>query len=100
MNNAIPADRRRDHQTSQLVTRSSMLTLDTNGLPAVAQAAVGMRADQLRETQEKIDAVTARIEAGQKADPRARRLAKNPGVGMLTASAIAASCRRRASGTT
>jgi hypothetical protein len=53
----------------------------TNELPAAAQAAVDMLADQLRETQEKIDAVTARIEAAQKTDPLARRLATIPGVG-------------------
>jgi len=47
-------------------------------------------ADQLRETQEKIDAVTERIEAAQRTDPLARRLATIPGVGAITASAIAA----------
>jgi transposase len=49
-----------------------------------------MLADQLRETQEKIDDLTARIEAAQKADPLARRLATIPGIGSVTASAIAA----------
>ena len=59
-------------------------------LPAAARPAVDMLADQLRETQEKIDDVTARIEAAQKTDPLARRLATIPGVGAITASAIAA----------
>ena len=62
----------------------------TNDLPAAARQAVDMLADQLRETQEKIDEVTARIEAAQKTDPLAKRLATIPGVGTLTASAIAA----------
>jgi transposase len=59
-------------------------------LPAAAQPAVDMLADPLRETQEKIDDVTARIETAQKTDPLARRLATIPGVGAITASAIAA----------
>lgn len=59
-------------------------------LPAAARPAVDMLADQLRETQEKIDDLTARIEAAQKADPLARRLATIPGIGAVTASAIAA----------
>lgn len=61
-----------------------------NDLPAAARAAVDTRADQLRDTQERIDELTDRIEAAQKADPLARRLATIPGVGALTASAIAA----------
>ena len=59
-------------------------------LPAAARPAVDMLADQLRETQEKIDDLTARIESSQKADPLARRLATIPGIGAVTASAIAA----------
>ena len=59
-------------------------------LPAAARPAVDMLADQLRETQEKIDAVTDRIETAQETDPLARRLATIPGVGAITASAIAA----------
>ena len=59
-------------------------------LPATARPAVDMLADQLRETQEKIDDLTARIEAAQKADPLARRLATIPGIGAVTASAISA----------
>jgi transposase len=59
-------------------------------LPDAAQPAIDLLADQLRETQEKIEAVTAKIEATQKTDPLARRLATIPGVGAITASAIAA----------
>ena len=44
-------------------------------LPDAARPAIDLLSDQLRETQEKIDAVTARIEAAQKTDPLARRLA-------------------------
>ena len=59
-------------------------------LPPAARPAIELLADQLRETQEKVDAVTARIETAQKADPLSRRLASIPGVGTVTASAIAA----------
>ena len=59
-------------------------------LPAAARPAVDMLADQLRETQEKIDDLTDRIEAAQRTDPLARRLATIPGVGAISASAIAA----------
>jgi len=61
-----------------------------NELPPAAQAAVDMLTSQLRETQEKIGDLTNRIEAAQKTDPLARRLATIPGVGAITASAIAA----------
>jgi len=59
-------------------------------LPEATRPAVDLLADQLRQTQEKIDDLTARIEAAQKTDPLARRLATIPGVGTITASAIAA----------
>lgn len=59
-------------------------------LPDAARPAIDLLAEQLQETQEKIDAVTARIEAAQKADLLARRLATIPGLGAITASAIAA----------
>lgn len=58
-------------------------------LPAAARPSIDLLADQLRETQERIDAATARIEAAQEADELARRLATIPGVGAVTASAIA-----------
>jgi transposase len=60
------------------------------GLPAAARSAVDMLAGQLRETQEKIDELSCRIETRQKTDPLARRLATIPGIGPVTASAIAA----------
>jgi len=81
------------HNIERLLTAADQL-------PATAQAAVEMLAEQLRETQEKIEQLTARIEAAQKTDPLAKRLATIPGVGAITASAIAASCQRHASGVT
>ena len=71
------------HNVDRLLEASS-------DLPDAARPAIDLLADQLRETQEKIDAVTARIEVAQKSDPLARRLATIPGLGTITASAIAA----------
>jgi hypothetical protein len=71
------------HNVDRLLEASSEL-------PDAARPAIGLLAEQLRETQEKIDAVTARIEAAQKTDPLARRLATIPGLGAITARAIAA----------
>ena len=68
--------------------------------PEAARPALDLLAGQLRDLEERIDAVTARIEAAQKTGPLARRLATIPGLGVITASAIGASRRRRASGTT
>ena len=59
-------------------------------LPDAARPAVDLLAEQLRQTQEKIETVTTELEAAQKDDPLARRLATIPGVGTITASAIAA----------
>ena len=58
-------------------------------LPSAARPAVDLLADQLRETQERIEAATSRIAAAQEGDELARRLATIPGVGAVTASAIA-----------
>ena len=71
------------HNVDRLLEASSEL-------PDAARPAIDLLSDQLRETQEKIDAVTARIEAAQKTDPLARRLATIPGLGAITATAIAA----------
>lgn len=54
-------------------------------LPPAARPALDLLADQLRATQEKIAEVTGRIEAAQRVDPLARRLATIPGVGAITA---------------
>lgn len=82
------------------IHNANRLLAATTELPAAARPAVDLLADQLRDTQEKIDELTDRIEAAQRTDPLARRLATIPGVGAISASAIAASRRRRASGTT
>lgn len=58
--------------------------------PAAARPSLDLLADQLRATRDRIEAVTARIEAAQKKDPLARRLATIPGVGTLSSSALAA----------
>ena len=59
-------------------------------VPEAARAAVDMLADQLQDTQNRIDAVTARIAESQANDPLARRLATVPGVGAISSSAFAA----------
>ncbi len=69
-------------------------------VPDAARAAVDIRAEQLQDTQNRIDAVTARIAESQADDPLARRLATVPGVGAISSSAFAASCQRRAFGVT
>lgn len=58
--------------------------------PAAARPSLDLLADQLRATRDRIEAVTARIEAAQKNDPLARRLATIPGIGTLSSSALAA----------
>ncbi|WP_349294829.1 IS110 family transposase (plasmid) [Thioclava sp. 'Guangxiensis'] len=59
-------------------------------MPEAARAAVDMLAEQLRGTQARIDAITARIGERQADDPLARRLATVPGVGAIFSSAFAA----------
>jgi len=78
---------------------SDRLLAVAGDLPDAARPAVDLLAEQLRQTEEKIEAVTTELEAAQKDDPLARRLATIPGVGTITASAIAASRQRRASRT-
>lgn len=58
--------------------------------PEAARPALAILADQLRDTHERIATVTTRIEAAQSGDPLARRLATVPGIGAITASALAA----------
>jgi transposase len=55
-----------------------------------ARPALDLLADQLRDLEERIEAVTMRITAAQKADPLARRLATIPGLGPIASSAFAA----------
>lgn len=58
--------------------------------PEAARPALAMLADQLRDTHDRIATVTARVESAQARDPLARRLASVPGIGAITASALAA----------
>lgn len=58
--------------------------------PEQARPALELLAGQFRDTRERVASVTARIEAAQAEDHLARRLATTPGVGALTASALAA----------
>lgn len=66
------------------------LRATTEGAPEAARPALAMLAEQLRDTHDRIAAVTARVESAQKDDPLARRLATVPGIGAITASALAA----------
>ncbi len=58
--------------------------------PEAARPALDLLAEQLRETRDRIKAVTDRIAAAQKEDPLARRLTTIPGIGSLSSSAFAA----------
>ena len=53
-----------------------------------ARPALDLLADQFRDLRERIETVTKRIEAAQKADPLARRLATIPGLGPIASSAV------------
>lgn len=57
--------------------------------PEATRPALASLADRLRDTHDRIAAVTARIEAAQGEDPFARRLASAPGIGTIPASALA-----------
>ena len=69
-----------------------LLTLaDAATLPAPAHQSILLLAEQFRETHARIEAVTTDIKAEAQKDAVARRLQTIPGVGPITASAIAAS---------
>ncbi len=57
--------------------------------PEAARPALDLLAGQLRDLRARIETVTARIEAAQKSDPLARRLATIPGLGPIASSAFA-----------
>ncbi|WP_299656289.1 IS110 family transposase [uncultured Jannaschia sp.] len=59
-------------------------------MPNAARPALDMLSDQLRDTQARIEDVTARIGEMQGEDALARRLATVPGVGTISSSAFAA----------
>ncbi len=58
-------------------------------VPEAARPALELLADQLRALHARIETVTARIEAEQKTNPLARRLATIPGLGPIASSAFA-----------
>ena len=69
-----------------------LLTLaDAATLPAPAHQSILLLAGQFRETHARIEAVTTDIKAEAQKNAAARRLQTIPGVGPITASAIAAS---------
>lgn len=57
--------------------------------PEAARPALDLLADQFRGLRNRIETVTKRIEAAQKTDPLARRLATIPGLGPIASSAFA-----------
>jgi len=57
--------------------------------PEAAWPALDVLTDQLRDLRNRIETVTKRIEAAQKSDPLARRLATMPGLGPIASSAFA-----------
>lgn len=57
--------------------------------PEAARPALDLLAEQLCDLRARIETVTRRIEAAQKADPLARRLATIPGLGPIASSAFA-----------
>lgn len=66
------------------------LLISIEEAPEAAWPALALLADQLRDAHNRIAAVTTRIEAAQREEPLARRLATVPGIGAITASALAA----------
>lgn len=62
---------------------------DGADLPAPARKALNLLADQLVDTQKRIEALTADIHADAKANEDAQRLQTIPGIGPITASALA-----------
>ena len=72
-----------------------LLTLaDAASLPAPARQSIQLLADQFRDTHDLIEAITTGIKAKVQKDAVAKRLQTIPGIGPITASAIAAACRK------
>jgi transposase len=71
------------HNVERLIT-----ACDRADLPAPARKALNLLADQLVDTQKKIEALTADIRADARANDAAQRLQTIPGVGPITASAL------------
>ena len=69
-----------------------LLTLaEAASLPAPARQSIQLLADQFRDTHDLIEAITTGIKAEAQKDAVAKRLQTVPGIGPITASAIAAS---------
>ena len=72
-----------------------LLTLaEAASLPAPARQSIQLLADQFRDTHDRIEAITTGIKAEAQKDAVAKRLQTVPGIGPITASAIAAACRK------
>lgn len=67
-----------------------IVACDRADLPASARKALNLLADQLVDTQKKIEALTSYIRADARNNEAAQRLQTIPGVGPITASALAA----------
>jgi len=65
-----------------------MVACDRADLPAPARKPLNLLADQLVDTQKKIEELTADIQADAKANEDAQRLQTIPGIGPITASAL------------
>jgi transposase len=65
-----------------------IIVCEQAGLPASARKALSLLADQLIDTQKKIENLTADIRADAKASDAAQRLQTIPGIGPITASAL------------
>lgn len=65
-----------------------ILACEPADLPAPARKALSLLADQLIDTQKKIEDLTADIRADAKTDEDAQRLQTIPGIGPITASAL------------
>jgi transposase len=69
-------------------------------LPPEARMPLDLLVGQFADTKARIDAITADLRRTAEADETALRLQTMPGIGPITASVLAASCRRHASGVT
>jgi len=63
---------------------------ETADLPPEARMPLDLLAGQFRDTKQRIDVMTAQIKADAEVDETARRLQTMPGIGPITASALAA----------
>ena len=69
-----------------------IIETDRAGLiPVAARPALELIADEIRHLSERVKVLECQIEAWHRASPASRRLATIPGIGTLTASALAAS---------